>query len=331
MIEDLLDVSRITSGHLRLQLRDVELVALVRDAIASVAPSANAKKITISADLGSDIGTVRSDPDRMSQIVLNLLTNAVKFTPEGGRVDVGLWRHGAEVEIRIADTGKGIGANFLPHIFDAFRQEDTGMTRQHGGLGLGLAIVKQLVELQQGTIDVESPGIGQGSTFTARLPLPDVSAKREHSTSKKHPKAPGQNGNGNGPLKEKRVLLVEDDTTTRSGLALILQNAGLIVHEAESAAVAIASYSKTLPDIIISDIGLPGENGYALLRQIREQEARADRPPVPALALTAFVRDTDARAAIEAGFQAHLGKPVEPNQLLATLATLTEGMAEEAT
>jgi two-component system CheB/CheR fusion protein len=330
LIEDLLDVSRITSGNLRLQLRDVELLEVVRDAIATVAPAANAKKVVITPDFGVDVGVVRCDPDRVRQIVWNLLSNAVKFTPEGGRVDVGVWRDGLEIEIRVTDTGKGIDSSFLPHIYDPFRQADEGTTRQHGGLGLGMAIVKQLIDLQHGTINVESAGIDKGSAFTIRLPLPKITVKRRAATPNRASIPHSQVGHGSENLKRKRVLVVEDDTTTRNALVTLLRNAGLIVHEAENAATGIASYAQTPPDLIISDIGLPGEDGHAMMRQIRQQEAADARPPVPALALTAFVRDSDQRAAIQAGFQAHLAKPAEPDELLTTLVGLIEGAVSPA-
>jgi PAS domain S-box-containing protein len=333
LIDDLLDTSRITAGKLRLDMRLVDLAPLVRSAVESVRPTAEAKGVTVAMDMASDVGVMRADPDRLRQVVWNLLTNAVKFTPDdSGRVDVSLRRRGRAVEIRVSDNGKGIDPEFLPHVFEPFRQAESTTTRVHGGLGLGLAICKQLVEQHGGTIMVESRGLDHGATFIVRLPLPQVRASHPANG----PAGTGPAGGvgtiagpagaepltawGEGTLRGARVLLVEDESETRAALLRLLMEAGADVTAVPSAAAAMEAFDRLPPHLLVSDIGMPGEDGYSLIRRIRASKGAHGR--VPAVALTAFARVEDRDQALAAGFDRHLGKPVEPGQLLATLCEL---------
>ena len=323
LIEDLLDMSRITTGNLRLQLREVELRPVIRNALDAIEPTASAKDLAVTAELADDVGVVRVDPDRVRQIVWNLLTNAVKFTPAGGKVNLTLARSSAELEIRVSDTGQGIDAEFLPHVFERFRQADASHGRAVGGIGLGLAIVKQLVELHGGSIAASSAGRGQGATFTVRLPVLKT-LRRAAGRKPKPPALAASNGNGDAPLNltGRSVLLVEDDVQTRGAVSTFLRQQGLAVTEMTAAIAAMASFEQSRPDLIISDIGLAGEDGYSLIRRIRRYESTYRQTPVPAVALTAFARETDRRMAIEAGFQQHVGKPVEPEELISVIREL---------
>jgi len=315
LIEDLLDISRITTGNLRLQIREIELASVVRDAVDAIGPSAQSKGITVSTAIDPNVGVLRVDPDRLRQVTWNLLSNAVKFTPKGGRIDVSLAKQEGEIELRVADTGRGIGAETLPHIFERFWQGDSSYSRTEGGMGLGLAIARQLVELHGGRISVQSTGAGQGATFTVRLPL-----------SRSNPRAkPPQLTDFSNLRKEferlagLRVLLVEDDSATREALTALLGDAGVGVTQTSSVEAALKAFEQHKPNLIISDIGLPGEDGYALIRRIRAHERLEKKAATPAVALTAFARDTDRHIALEAGFQAHLGKPVNPQDLAEVL------------
>jgi two-component system CheB/CheR fusion protein len=325
LIADLLDVARITSGQLRLHLRDVDLAGLVKDAVDAIGPTAEAKDVAVAvgADPDAEVGTVRADPDRLRQVVWNLLTNAVKFTPAGGRVDVRVARIDGHVEVRVADTGRGMDADFLPHAFDRFRQAGAPSTRTEGGLGLGLSIVKQLVELHGGTVRAESPGLGQGTTFVVRLPMPKV--RRRAGTGRR---AAADAGAADPALAGRSVLLVEDDPATRGAVTAVLRQAGLTVMAVDSAPAAWAALEQARPDVLVSDIGLPGEDGYALMARVRRHEAATGAAAVPSIALTAFARDRDRRQAAEAGFHQHVGKPVEPEQLLAAVRTAVAERAD---
>jgi two-component system, chemotaxis family, CheB/CheR fusion protein len=321
LIDDLLDVSRITRGQLRMQMREMDLAPVVRDAVDAIAPTAQTKGVTLKADLSSNGGVVRADAVRLRQIIWNLLTNAVKFTPAKGAVQVALRDVDGAVDIQVKDTGRGISADFLPHVFERFRQADGSSTRTQGGIGLGLSIAKELVELHGGTITAESAGLARGATFTVRLPLVQVSPR--------HTSRPSEGSTGTGKtaisiLAGRNVLLVEDDNPTRQAVATLLRGAGMVVIEADSTPAAMAAFGQSHPDVIISDIGLPGEDGYALMRQIRSQEKRSKQAPVPAMALTAFAREVDRKRAMDAGFQSHVAKPVEPEQMLAAVREVLE-------
>jgi PAS domain S-box-containing protein len=315
LIEDLLDMSRIAAGKMRLLRREIELVPVVRDAFNAIQPSAIAKKVSVSADFDPAVGTVRVDPDRVRQIVWNLLTNAVKFTPAGGKARLQIMRRGSEVDIEVTDSGSGIPPEFLPHVFESFQQADSSNTRSHSGIGLGLTIVKQLVELHGGTIIAYSEGIDRGSKLAVRLPLPELSQRQIAPVSEMESHVDPIEDDWAGGS----VLVVEGDPETRSALTTLLRQTGLQVTEADSAASAIESFSRSQPDLLISDIGLPGMDGYALINRIRKDEAVSHHASVPAIALTAFAREADRRMAIEAGYQEHVGKPVEPTQLLTAI------------
>ncbi|MBE9156682.1 response regulator [Nodosilinea sp. LEGE 06152] len=314
LINDLLDVSRILRGKLSLDKTGVDLGATVRAALETVQLAVEAKAIQIVTQLDPAFRLVSGDADRLQQVVWNLLSNAVKFTPEGGRVEVRLEYLDPYAQITIADTGKGIHPSFLPHVFDRFRQEDATTTRQFGGLGLGLALVRYLVELHGGQVQAASLGEGQGATFTVKLPLLPLDQSVERS-----PQAPQPSIDLNGT----RILVVDDDNTTREFIAFFLELQGAEVIAAASAGEAIAVLTRFRPDIMLSDIGMPEMDGYMLMRQVRslsmEQGGR-----VPAIALTAYAGEIDHQQAIAAGFQKHITKPVEPDQLIEAIAALVK-------
>ena len=321
IVEDVLDVSRIITGKLRLEMRPVELKALVQDAVESVRPAAEAKGVYLSTLLAPDTGEVTGDSDRLQQVMWNLLSNAVKFTPAGGRVEVELRREGARTALRVGDTGEGIAPEFLPHVFDRFRQADMGTTRQHGGLGLGLSIVRHLVELHGGEVTAESRGRGHGSTFTLRLPLrpaPRGSASAKPPVVRPETVAPAANSSA---LVGTRVLLVEDEEEARAMLKALLEGCGAAVDAVGSAAEAWAVLEGAGCDVLLSDIAMPVEDGYSLIGRVRGHAA-ARVKGMPAVALTAYARDEDRDRSLAAGFDAYLPKPVEPAELLAVLAGL---------
>jgi PAS domain S-box-containing protein len=311
IIEDILDLSRIVTGKLRLELRPIELSPVVEAALDTVRPSADARGVRVRADLDPDVGAVLGDPDRLQQIVWNILTNAVKFTPRGGQVALELRRDGGEAELRVVDTGQGIPAEFLPHVFDRFRQADASTTRTHGGLGLGLAIVKHLVELHGGRVAADSPGEGRGATFTVRLP------------SASHPAVVDRpvEGAPTGVLAGRRVLVVDDEHDTRELIVSVLEHDGAAITTATSADQAIERVRSVRPDVVVSDIAMPGEDGYSLIRRLRALP-REHGGRTPALALTAHARAEDRTRALAAGFDMHVSKPIDPAELLRTLADL---------
>ncbi|HEY4212420.1 MAG TPA: chemotaxis protein CheB [Steroidobacteraceae bacterium] len=315
LIDDLLDVSRMATGHLRLALRDTLLTPAIEGAIDAVRSLAEARKINLVARLPSDVGIVRVDPDRIQQVVWNLLTNAVKFTQEGGRIEVGVRRVDGTVEIEVTDNGVGISAEFLPHVFDRFRQADSSAQRQFAGLGLGLAIAKQLVELHGGTISARSDGEKRGATFIVYLPLEERYRITEFAET-------GGGSPGAVDLRGVEVLLVEDDAMSREATQRLLEEAGAQVRAVNSASAAHEAFEISRPQIIVADVGMPHENGYALLTRLRqlESDSRSDR--VPAVAVTAFARDEDRQRALASGFDEHLSKPVDPERLIAVIAQL---------
>lgn len=323
LIEDLLDISRIMTGKLQLNLRPLDLSSVILAAIDTIYLAAEAKAIKIRTDLDSTIGSMLGDPDRLQQIIWNLLTNALKFTPRGGRITIQLRRRNAHVEIVVQDTGQGIPADFLPYIFDRFRQADSTTTRHHGGLGLGLAIVQHLVELHGGSIAADSPGLGQGATFTVNLPLvgirlePPSQPAMPSSFSRPSPPPFACNLQLNGV----RVLVVDDEEDARQLLVAVLEQCGAEPISAASAQEAFQSIEQSRPDVLISDIAMPHEDGYALIRRIRTLEGQ-NGTRIPAAALTAYARSEDRAAALLAGFQTHLSKPVEPTELIAVVASL---------
>jgi CheY-like chemotaxis protein/nitrogen-specific signal transduction histidine kinase len=319
LLDDLLDTSRIAAGKVRLNRSDTDLRAVVKDVVDEATPAANNKDIHIKADLANDIGVVFADPHRLKQVVSNLLNNAVKFTPPGGKITVRLKKSEGWIELSVVDTGKGIDPEFLSNVFTAFSQADVSSTRTQSGLGLGLAISKELVELHGGTIHAESPGEGKGATFVVRLPLVALPPEAKRKISKR------PTGNdGFSHLQDARVLWVEDEPQTRDALVKLLSKYGARVKAVGTAAEALAAFQALPPDLIVSDIGLPGEDGYQLLQKIRSHELDQGLPATPAVALTAFASNKDRKKARESGFHKHLAKPVTPAALMAALSTLLE-------
>ena len=320
IIEDLLDVSRIVSGKLRLNVRECELVSVVEAAVDAVRLAAEAKQIELRLSVNPVPHLVLGDPDRLQQVVWNILSNAVKFTPQGGRVDVRLAQENSHAQIRVSDTGPGIKPDFKPFIFERFRQGDSSTTRLHGGLGLGLAIVRHLVELHGGTVSVENDGASRGAVFTVNLPLVQranvAAASLEFSESEEPVDCPPL-------LNNVRVLLVDDDADTLVMLEKLVAQCGAEIVTASSAAEALSIIENSKVDVLVSDIGMPEEDGYALIQRVRAlEEKRGGR--LPAVALTAYAMTEDRLRALSSGFQSHVSKPIEPNELLMVLASLVD-------
>ena len=318
LIEDLLDVSRIVSGKLNLNLQPVDLAAVIDAALESQRPAAQGKGLKLERSEVPPDFTVLGDAGRLQQVFLNILSNAVKFTPAGGHVRVGLATKSGEAEVVVTDTGEGIAPEFLPYVFDRFRQADGTSTRTHMGLGLGLAIVRHVVEMHGGTVRVASPGVGKGAAFTVTIPLATGVEGAVHKPVSE--RMPGNYGTQGGL--GIRVLVVEDDPETRDIVAAILERGGFSYRVATRASEALSVLDDWLPDAIVSDIGMPGIDGYELMRQLRA------RPPqlggtIPALALTAYARVADRDLALGAGYQAHVAKPVDPVDLVRAITELT--------
>ncbi|HYE21482.1 MAG TPA: GAF domain-containing protein [Tepidisphaeraceae bacterium] len=325
IIEDLLDMSRIISGKVRLDVQRVDLAPVVRAAVETVQPAADARGIRVQAVLDPAARPVSGDPERLQQVFWNLLSNAIKFTPRGGRVQVLLERVNSHLEVSVTDTGEGIRPEFLPYVFDRFRQADATTTRRHGGLGLGLAIVKQLVELHGGSVRAKSAGPGAGATFIVALPLTAVDAAPAADDEPGERRHPAQGGaadlNTCVQIAGVRVLVVDDEPDARALLARVLEGCQARVRTAGSADEALALLAAERPDVLVSDIGMPGEDGYALIRKVRS--LGPDRGgAVPAIALTAYARAEDRMRAVLAGFQMHVAKPVEPAELITMVASL---------
>ncbi|MBD2019434.1 response regulator, partial [Leptolyngbya sp. FACHB-36] len=306
LVEDLLDISRILQGKLNLTIASVDLEQTIQAALETVRLAAEAKSISIITAFDPDIPQILGDPDRLQQVVWNLLSNAVKFTPAGGRVEISLEQRDAQAQIRVSDTGKGISRDFLPHVFDYFRQADSSTTRSFGGLGLGLAIVRQVVELHGGRVCAESPGEGHGSTFTVRLPLLNANKQTNGTLD---PAA-------SVSLDRIRVLVVDDDSDTREFLRFMLEQAGATVILAASASEALEVWAHSKPDVLLSDIGMPQSEGYGLIGKVRSLPTQQGGA-IPAIALTAYAGHDDEQHTRSAGFQKHLAKPVEPSELIA--------------
>jgi PAS domain S-box-containing protein len=318
LIDDLLDVSRIVAGKLRLEAGPVDLVAVIESAIEAVQGLADAKSIGLKAVLDPSAGSLVGDPGRLQQVVWNLLSNAIKFTPSRGRIDLRLERAGTHARLRVRDTGRGISRELLPHIFDRFRQDDA--TRRHGGLGLGLAIVRHIVELHEGRVWAESDGEGRGATLVVELPLPadDVRpASKPAAVYRRLESAPSRLIN----LAGRRILVVDDEADARDLLAEILGQAGADVVVVSSADEALETLRLSRPDVLVSDIGMPGDDGYVLIRKVRALGSEQGGQ-VRALALTAYARSEDRALALEAGFHTHIAKPVDPLELTALIAGL---------
>ncbi len=317
LIADLLDVSRIITGKLRLDFKPVDLRRIIDAALDSVRPAADAKGILLDISIAPLASPVLGDADRLQQVIWNLLSNSIKFTARGGRVEVQLREADANAVIRVSDTGIGIRPDFLPYVFDRFRQAEGSITRTHGGLGLGLSIVRHLIELHGGTAEVASEGEGEGATFTVRLPLRaelaedplDSTAVTQSLFSKPD------------LLTGVRVVVVEDEADTRELLVMALQQCGAEVAAFGSAPEALAELDRAIPDVLLSDIGMPVQDGYELIHTLRSREPGRGGN-VPAAALTAYARAEDRLRALEAGFQTHLPKPVDPSELISTVARL---------
>jgi PAS domain S-box-containing protein len=328
LINDLLDVSRIISGKLRLDVQPVDLAAVINAAIDSVLPAAEARGIRIQRVLDPLAARVSGDPNRLQQVLWNLLSNAIKFTPRDGRVQVLLERVNSHLEITVSDTGVGIPPEFLPRVFDRFRQRDSSSSRRHGGLGLGLAIVRHLVELHGGTVRAKSGGEGEGATFIVTLPLPILHDERQ-SRDRVHPLAepPHRPPEADAPmecppsLEGLRVLVVDDEPDARELMQQILEECEAQVLAVPSAVTALEAMTHFRPDVLLSDIGLPEQDGYDFIRQVRALPAEQGGG-VPAAALTAFARPEDRRRALLSGFQAHLAKPIERDDILTIVASL---------
>jgi signal transduction histidine kinase/DNA-binding response OmpR family regulator len=330
LIEDLLDVSRIASGKLRLNVRQMEVALVVQSAVDSALPAAEVKQMIIDCQIPADVGEITGDPDRLQQVVWNLLSNAIKFTSNGGVVTVRTQRRGERVQISVADTGKGIHPAFLPYVFDRFRQADSSTTRQHGGLGLGLTIVRHIAEMHGGHVHADSAGEGKGATFTVELPVcataPPVPG----------PATPG-NGENTSPvsleelpdLEGLHVLAIDDEPDARELIRHVLVRSNASVDVASSAAEALELMERRRPDVLVSDIGMPEMDGYALIRLVRQRAAERGGN-VPAIALTAYVREEDRTRMIDAGFTAHVPKPVEACELVRVIGHISGRLLQEA-
>jgi signal transduction histidine kinase/response regulator RpfG family c-di-GMP phosphodiesterase len=324
LIDELLDVSRIVTGKLTLNVRPFELLPVVEAATDSIRPATDAKSIRLDVSLDPAAGRVAGDPARLQQVIWNLFSNAVKFTPAGGRVGVKLERDGASARITVSDTGVGIDPQIIPYIFDRFRQADGSTTREHGGLGLGLAIVRHLVELHGGTVSAESAGRDSGATFTVALPVAraaeDADAARDGQRA-----GEGHAPKNVGALEGLSILLVDDVADARGLIATVLRGSGAVVHECGSAAEALDALDTRAADMLLSDIGMPYQDGYALIAEVRRRDAGRR---LPAIALTAYATAEDRARALSAGFHLHLAKPVDNEQLIAAVASLAHQQAK---
>jgi PAS domain S-box-containing protein len=322
LVSDLLDVSRIISGKLRLDVRTVDLIFIINAAIDSIRPAAEGKGIRLQTMLDPAAGPISGDADRLQQIVWNLLTNAVKFTPKGGRIQVKVQRINSHVEIVVSDSGVGINKEFLPYVFDRFRQADASITRTHGGLGLGLSIVRQLVDLHGGGVSVQSEGEGKGTTFTITLPFVGV-VTNQNDAEAVHPTQGDEISSFEGlpSLQGLKVLVVDDEADTRELIREVLKECGSEVITSRSVEEALAALEEHKPDILISDLGMPDEDGYSLISKIRAlPDDRGGQ--IPAAALTAYARAEDRMRVLRSGFQFHLPKPVDSAELVTVVASL---------
>ena len=329
LIEDLLDVSRIISGKLRIEAQPVSFAMITEGVINSLGPAVDSKQLQLETMIDPSAGPILGDPARLQQIVTNLLSNAIKFTPNGGTICVRLERRNSHVRLEVKDTGVGIGAEHLPHVFERFRQVDSSNVRAHGGLGLGLAIVDYLTRQQAGIVSAESEGLGKGATFTVEFPLTssevmggnlaafELFTDRASGAGLESAESPTDER-----LKHLRILIVEDDADTQELLKTVLQQHGAEVITVGSATSALTEIERAQPDVIISDIAMAGQNGYDLIRKVRSLAPEAGGH-IPAIALTAYASVADRRRALLAGFQTHLAKPIEPDDLLAVILSLT--------
>lgn len=322
LIDDLLDVSRIASGKFRMNVRQLDLPAVIDAAVSAARPAADAKQIRVQLVIDPQAGPISGDPERMQQVVWNLLSNAVKAAPKNGHIRIELARINSHIELSVTDDGEGISADLLPHLFERFRQAETGTTRSHGGLGLGLAIVRHIVELHGGTVHARSDGPGHGAQFRIVLPLLPTSPAEPAASPRRHPATPLASAPATfASLDGVRVLVVDDEPDANAAVQAVLSQCGADVRVAASAQQAIEIFSRWRPHVLVSDIGMPVEDGYALIGRIRARGPAAGGD-VPALALTAYARTDDRVRALAAGFQMHLAKPVDPTELGTAVARL---------
>jgi signal transduction histidine kinase/ActR/RegA family two-component response regulator len=321
LIDDLLDVSRIISGKLRIETQPVDMSAIIEAAMSVVLPAADAKSIQLTYTHGPRVRAVSGDPARLQQVIWNLLSNAVKFTPEGGRVDITLKQIQTQTIVIVRDNGKGISPELLPRVFDRFRQGDSSTTRAYGGLGLGLGIVRHLVELHGGTVYAESEGEGKGSVFS--LMFPPIISRNGSGSYKLASQSNGDEKlvSSAMTLRGLRVLVVDDESDTLQLIRTLIERSGADVRTCESATEALELLKDWMPDVLMSDIGMPGEDGYALIKKVRSLSPETGGR-IPAAAITAYARKEDRARALAAGFQVHLAKPISSDQLLATIAHL---------
>ncbi len=317
LVEDLLDISRIVSGKFHVDRRPVDVAEVVQAAVDSLRPAAETKRLVLELSLDPGVGLVLGDPLRLQQVTWNLLTNAIKFTPAGGRVDLRLASAGSHVELTVVDTGQGIPPEFIPDLFRRFSQADSSTKRAQGGLGIGLAIVRTLVELHGGTVAAESRGEGRGASFTVRLPVIE-----------RHRDLEGDGG-GRKPLEERglsglHVLIVEDDPDTASVLAEVMAGSGAQARTASSAAEALTALGDWHVDLLLSDIGMAGLDGYELIQRVRQRESARGAKALPAIAITAYARTEDREQAIAAGFTSHVAKPLDPEELIAAVTRVMQ-------
>ncbi len=325
IIEDVLDVGRIISGKLRLEIAPVKVSDTIDGAVQALRPAADAKAVRFVVEVDDDVGIIAADVDRLQQVIWNVLSNAIKFTPKGGAVALRAMRAQSDLVITVTDTGQGIRPEFLGHLFEPFRQADGSTTRRHGGLGLGLAIVKQLVQAHGGRIVAHSEGEGLGSTFTITLPVrPSTAppAERRHITPVPTPQQPGVQDVVNGRLDGMRVLVVDDDEDARALMQRVLTDQGAAVTLAASAEIGLRELERVRPDVLVSDIGMPEVDGYTFIRTVRGLPAdRGGR--TPAIAITAYAREEDSERAVSTGFQAYMSKPVDPTRLISLAASFS--------
>jgi signal transduction histidine kinase/ActR/RegA family two-component response regulator len=321
LVADLLDISRAITGKIRIHPSQVDLANVIDITLEDVRHALEAKRITVHSQIERDKSVMRGDGERLQQVVWNLLSNAVKFTAKGGRIDIRLRRIESDLELVVSDDGIGISAEFLPHVFESFRQSQTGAARVHGGLGVGLSISKHLVDLHGGSIEVFSNGYGTGTRLVVRLPVSPLVSATLGISQVPATKEPGLSTDLPAGLSGLRVLVVEDEPDARELLGYVLETCGIEVRLAPSVAAALNELGGFTPDVIISDIGMPDEDGYALIRSIRTSSL-TEQKDIPAIALTAFARNEDRTRALVAGFNVHMSKPVEPSALVRAVLEL---------
>jgi CheY-like chemotaxis protein/two-component sensor histidine kinase len=318
LIEDLLDMSRVVTGHLRLEMRRVELPGVIQVAVDAVRPASEAKELEIAVDADAAVGPISGDPDRLQQIVWNLLTNSVKFTNKGGRIEVTLRSEGSDAVLCVKDTGIGMSPELMPHIFERFRQGASSASRTHGGLGIGLALVRHLVEMHGGTVEAHSDGEGRGSMFTIRMPMLGTRAVADKPALS----TIDASSSSHGSLAGVSIVVVDDDKDARDLISTTLAHAGANVLPVGSMAEALTVLRSATPQAVVSDIAMPHGTGYELIREIRQI---AHLAKIPAIALTAFGRVEDRERALTAGFNYHITKPVDPQHLVRAIVTALRG------